>query len=115
HVVLGLDKDVRHMNDLSFDDRASGEAAAPAWRHGEDPEDRRVGRHIARYDLDQLTIEARDGPDCCFAQAERTLADRLKYWLGVGGRLRDHAQDIAGGRLLLQRLGEVGVLGLQLP
>src|SRR5262245_64805993 len=64
--------------------------------------------------MEQFPIEARDGSYCCLAQAKRTLDDRLKYWLSIGWGLRDHPQDLAGGRLLLERLGEVGVLGLQL-
>ena len=48
------------------------------------------------------------------AESARVLDDRVEDRLLVGRRARDHAQDLAGRRLLLQRLGEVGVLGLQL-
>ena len=44
----------------------------------------------------------------------RALDDGLEHRLDIRRRARDHAQDLAGRRLLLQRLGEVGVLGLQL-
>ena len=44
----------------------------------------------------------------------RSRHDRVEDRLDVGRRARDDAQDLAGGRLLLERLGEVGVLGLQL-
>ena len=39
---------------------------------------------------------------------------RLEHRLDVGRRARDDAQDLAGRRLLLQRLGEVAVARLQL-
>ena len=42
------------------------------------------------------------------------LRDRVEHRLEVGRRARDDAQDLAGGGLLLQRLGEVAVARLQL-
>jgi len=49
------------------------------------------------------------------AHRRRTLrGNRAEDRLHVGGRLRDHAQDLAGCRLLIQRLGQVAVLGPKL-
>ena len=48
------------------------------------------------------------------AQPHRVVGDGVKDRLKLGRRARDHAQDLARRRLLLQRLGEVGVLRLQL-
>ena len=40
--------------------------------------------------------------------------DRVEHRLDVGRRARDHPQDFAGRRLLLQRLGQLAVPGLEL-
>ena len=48
------------------------------------------------------------------AQSRAAVSAMVRDGLHVGRRAGDHAQDLAGGRLLLQGLGEVGVLGLQL-
>ena len=48
------------------------------------------------------------------AESARALDDCLEDRLFVGGGARDDAQDLGRRRLLLQGLGEVGVLGLEL-
>src|SRR5215471_14738779 len=48
------------------------------------------------------------------AQACGATRHRVEHWLDVGRRARDDAKDVARRRLLLERLGEVGVLRLQL-
>ena len=48
------------------------------------------------------------------AQLVTALRDRVEHRLHVGLRLADHAQDVAGRGLLLERLGEVAVARLQL-
>ena len=55
-----------------------------------------------------------DGAEGSLAQARGTLDDRVEDRLEVGRRGGDHAQDLGGRRLLLQRLGQLAVALLQL-
>ena len=48
-----------------------------------------------------------------FAEARGGLADRREHLLQVGRGRCDDAQDVGGGRLLLQCLGQLGVALLQ--
>src|SRR5262244_1889030 len=59
-------------------------------------------------------LDAHYETELSVAEAPGALGDRLEYWLHVGRRAADDAQDLARRRLLLQRLGEAGVLRLQL-
>src|SRR5512138_3104981 len=43
------------------------------------------------------------------AEARGARRDRVKDWLHIGWRPTDHAQDLARGRLLLQRLARLGI------
>src|SRR5262245_16597958 len=49
------------------------------------------------------------------AQAYRIGDDRVEYWLYVRRRSRNHTQDLARRRLLLQRLGDLGMSRRQRP
>jgi hypothetical protein len=48
------------------------------------------------------------------AEPCRTPGDGVEDRLDVGGRARDDAEDLAGGGLLLEGLGEVAIAGLEL-
>ena len=61
-----------------------------------------VGREVH-----QLAIEPEDGAQHPVAESHGAPHDRIEDRLHVGRRLADHAQDLAGRSLLLQRLGEV--------
>src|SRR5262249_7222353 len=47
------------------------------------------------------------------AQAHRTAHDGVEHWLDIDWRATDHAKNLAGCRLLLQRFGESTVPSLQ--
>src|SRR5262249_7308370 len=47
------------------------------------------------------------------AQAHRTAHDGVEHWLDIDWRATDHAKNLAGCRLLLQRFGEITVPSLQ--
>ena len=64
--------------------------------------------------MDQLAVEREDHSEGRLAQLPRIRRDRLEHRLHVALRLADHAQDLAGRRLLLQRFGQVAVARLQL-
>ncbi len=60
-----------------------------------------------------IAIHAKDGRVVRVAQPRRTLRHGVQHRLQVGRRAADHTQDLAGGRLLLQRLGQVAITCLQ--
>ena len=48
------------------------------------------------------------------AEPQDRIRDRVEHRLHIGLRPADHAQDVAGRRLLLERFGEVAVARLEL-
>ena len=48
------------------------------------------------------------------AEAHRALDDGVEDWLELRPRCTDHAEDRPGGRLLLERLGQIAIARLQL-
>ena len=65
-------------------------------------------------EVNELAIETEDRAEFARAQAERVAGNHLEHRLGVRGRARDDPEDLAGGGLLLEGLGEVAVPGLEL-
>jgi hypothetical protein len=65
-------------------------------------------------EVDQGAVEPVDTAEPAVAEPHGTLRDRVEHRLGIGRGARDHPQNLGGRCLPLQRLGEVGVLGLQL-
>src|SRR5688572_27932319 len=49
----------------------------------------------------------------CITEACRALRDRVQYWLEIGGRAGDYAENLARRSLLLQSLGKIAVSHLQ--
>ncbi len=110
---------VQHVLDVDNgprEDRAAGHHAA-VRPHGERLlqrlEDLRCAVVMGR-ESHQLAVEAMRGAVQPAAETHGALHDGIENRLHVGRRLADHAQDLGGRRLLLQRLGQVGVLGLEL-
>src|SRR5262245_28544237 len=63
----------------------------------------------ARDEVLTLAIKPVCVSPCSVTETYCTVDDRLEHWLDIGRRLADHAQDLAGCRLLLQRLGDLGM------
>jgi hypothetical protein len=72
------------------------------------------GEVVVGREVKQLAVELEHGADACATQAHGTASDRVEDGLDVRGRGGDDAQDLARRGLLLERLGEVVVLGLEL-
>ena len=64
--------------------------------------------------LNQLAVERDRRADVGVAQFASGRRDRVEDRLDVGLRLADHAQDLAGRRLLLQRFRQVAIARFQL-
>jgi hypothetical protein len=59
--------------------------------------------------MHERAVVAKDRAVPGATQPYRVLDDRVEDRLHVGGRAGDDAQDLAGGRLLLERLGDLSV------
>src|SRR5262249_48455670 len=70
---------------------------------------------VVGHEVDQLTVEEAQDAELPTTEPLGALNDRLEYWLNVGRGAGNYAEDFARGRLLLQRLRQIGVAGLQLP
>ena len=64
--------------------------------------------------MQPLAIEPMQDAEACVAQLLGASDDRIEHRLDVGRRAADDPQDVGCRGLLLQGLGQVGVLGLQL-
>ena len=103
--------DVGDMNGRAVHGRAPGDRRAVV-RYGQADEsrvDRIIGRRHEPVSLD-------DHHACVgrVAQVRGALGHRLQHRLHVGRRARDHAQDLADRRLLLERIGELARARLDL-
>jgi len=114
--VLGVVKDIRNRNDLPGQ-QCSARTGLAIGRPRECLPD---GRVVFRRDvsdgckMNQLgVVEHEDICRVCDAQLHRSGDDGVENRLNVGGRGTDDAQDLAGRRLLLQRLGQVAVAVFQ--
>ena len=58
----------------------------------------------------QTEDDSREAPE----QPRRAGHDGVEHRLHVRGRASDHSQDVGGSRLLLERLGQIGVSRLEL-
>ncbi|HWO91801.1 MAG TPA: hypothetical protein VNP53_07505, partial [Methylomirabilota bacterium] len=56
--------------------------------------------------MEQLAVELTERTEESVAQLHGAPDDRVEHRLGIGRRARDHTQDLAGRRLLLQRVGQ---------
>ena len=55
----------------------------------------------------RVAVDQHDARERRMAQVRRPLGHRVEHRLHVGRRARDHAQDLADRRLLLERVGEL--------
>ena len=104
---------VRDMDDCPVTDRARGRRSRGSARIGKRPTDGSAtpagstpwsaARWISSPSNRETTA------DSASQSLHRALGDDVEDRLDVGRRARDDAQDLAGRRLLLQRLGEVAV------
>ena len=109
--------EVADVNDCPIKDRLRHDArpTRPCGVHA--PEDlERRGREgvVVSGEMNELAVEPVDGRGDSVAQPHDALHDRIEDRLDIGRRAGDHAQDLTGRRLLLQRFWEARVLGLEL-
>src|SRR5262245_56619704 len=60
-----------------------------------------------------ISIESSDQAVCSVTKPRGALDHRVEHRLNIGGRARDHAQDLACGSLLLQGFGEFPFPGFE--
>ena len=104
--VVGIRIHVRDVLDAAAAHRARGSAAA-AGRHrvpGADRRDLGVGHAVRRHEVEQRAVEAEYVAERRVAQAAGIFRDRVEHGLHVRRRPADHAQNLAGRPLLLERL-----------
>ena len=107
---------IGNVNDHAIQERLAGRGIAfgATWVRQREPI-HRVGRHgVMAGDLQHLSVEAEDDGGDATAERHRVPRDRVEHGLNVGGRARDHAEDLAGRGLSRQRTGKVTVALLQL-
>src|SRR5262245_22053643 len=68
---------------------------------------------IVRYSLIAIAMHALYYSVACIAQPRGIFDNYVEHRLKLRGRACDYTQNLAGGRLLLQRLGEISVAFLQ--
>ena len=109
HVVHVDDPALEHcLPDGHLGPRPIGEEVRPG------PEDLLAAGAVDRPLVEHLAVEAQQRARERLAQADRALHDGVENRLHVGGRARDHAEDLAGRGLLLEGLGQLAVAGLDL-
>ncbi len=106
---VGFRRKVVDVDGRPIDDGAPGDPI-PVDR----PPLERRNRPVGGGWNEQVAVQAIDLGIARVAQLSRMPGHRVQDRLEIGRRARDHAQDLARGRLLLQRRGEIGVPGLQL-
>jgi hypothetical protein len=57
-------------------------------------------------EMDELAVEPEDSTQLGVAESEGSGSDGLEHGLDVDWRARHHAEDLAGGGLLLERVAE---------
>src|SRR5215831_5181690 len=94
------------MDDCAGQD-CSMSAALPPWTRGvRIPIGVRTFLgHVTRADkMDEFTVEPESCAQLGVTEAQGTGGDAVEHWLQIGRGPRDDAQNLAGRRLLLQRL-----------
>ena len=104
--VAGVRLDVRDVRERcpggSPAPRPSPESA-PSARRGAGRRTLR-GQPVVRHEVEALAVEPVDEAELGLAEPRRAPGERVENWLDVCRRARDDPQDLAGRRLLLQRL-----------
>jgi hypothetical protein len=116
-LVLRIELDVRDVDNGTLQDRPGRSVGAARPRRVQTTHLLEAfGREVVLSDLmDQLAVEPEERAEEPVTQSHDALDDRVEDGLDVGRGARDHAQDLARRRLLLERLGqallELAVLG----
>ena len=106
---------VRDLGDGARKDRPPRDLRAARAHWVRAPQDlEHLGGDVVRRQMQLLAIEPMQDTEACVAQLLGASDDRIEHRLDVGRRAADDPQDVGRRGLLLQGLGEVGVLGLQL-
>src|SRR5262249_8929855 len=64
---------------------------------------------IMAHEMDEMAVESKRGGQETIAETSRAVHDRIEDGLSVRRRARDHLEDLAGRRLLIEPLGHLGV------
>jgi hypothetical protein len=99
------------MNNRPGQDRA-WYRARPAWRPGEHAPDgvERLRRPVVmRRQVDQIAVETENAGVARLAQPRGASRDGIEDRLDVRRRAADDAQNLTGGRLLVERLRQLAV------
>jgi hypothetical protein len=113
---LGVIPNVRNVNGAAGENRPAGRAL-PGDRHRkQSPQEIAV---LAVDIVDGIEVKPGavvhvDGPGLSLTQSSGALRDRVEHGLDIGRRAADDTQDLARRRLLLKRLRQVAITGLQL-
>src|SRR5262244_1293608 len=106
---LWIELDIGYVDNRALEDRpARPEGSGWARR----PDATRLlcgfGGVVVLGDLvEQLAVELKERAEESVAQSHGASDDRVEHRLHVGRRLADHPEDLAGRRLLLQRLAHL--------
>jgi hypothetical protein len=73
----------------------------------------RRGEVVLRHEMNQLAVEAPHAARERAAQPDGVRDDHIEYWLEIGGRTGDNAQDLTSCRLLLKRLAQLAAARLE--
>ncbi len=113
--VVGIGQHVLDLNRPALEHRPAHDAPAAGAKGVLRDEALELGRDVARGRQPlQLAIEPVDDAGFGTAEPGRVLDERLEDGLEIERRATDDLQDFAGGGLLLQRVGQVPVPGLEL-
>ena len=116
--MFAVGQHVLDVDDGSRQDRARGHQRAARLRpHRQHPLECLVRFRwvvVSRLEVHQLAIEPEDCADQPIAQGHGATHDCIEDRLDVGRRAGNDAQDLGGGRLLLEGHAQVGVARLQL-
>src|SRR5215467_1474644 len=108
---LRIELDIRYVDNRALEDRpARPEGSGWARR----PDATRLlggfGGIVVLGDLmEQFAVELKERAEESVAQSHGASDDRVEHRPHVGRRLADHTEDLAGRRLLLQRLSNLSV------
>ena len=114
--VLRVGQEVWNLRDGSVQD-CPPRHLRTGRRHrvrGPQRRERLGGLIVMRHQMEKVAIELIQGAGAGAGQLHRAANDGHEHGLDVRRRAADDAQDLAGRGLLLERLGQVRVLGLKL-
>ena len=114
-LILRVFSHVADLGDGTSKDRPPRDLRAARAHRVRAPQDlEHLGGDVVRRQMQLLAIEPMQDTEACVAQLLGASDDRIEHRLDVGRRAADDPQDVGCRGLLLQGLGQVGVLGLQL-